>query len=187
MSDQSKQSNYVKLILSVIVGVVVVALAVWMAAPSSSNPVPPPARNDANSVSVLQGNLLLVQQIGDDGHGHQIHTGAPVAVIVTGTPTIDDLCRAAVAVNSYGADHPEQEAASLRNLCQQAQANLDSKNYDNCSQDLIHLGRNVNTSYNGHYRLDLAFTNGNIDRACSNDVSYGNDLRSSTLNESVLH
>jgi hypothetical protein len=121
-------------------------------------------------IGTKDSGVLVKQQWGKADNGDPIQVGAP-SITVVGTPTIDNLCLGAIAVNNYSADEPLSEAADLQQYCNEA------KTYDAkgstfwCTVNLSDLAENVNTGYKGAFRLAGAFTNTTVSTACHDKLA----------------
>ena len=173
-------------VASFVLGCLIAGILVMLSTPSPAKPLP--AYADANTVSSRMGNVLLVQQTVTNESGAPAYIGAPMAVLTTDSPTVDDMCNAAYAVNSFSSFNVQRDNAGLFTYCRQAKMDLRDRSYHDCVQDLTTMGRMVyNGAYgSGNYLLDSVFTNGHITRACHDDVYFGYYLRNGSLAQSVL-
>jgi len=120
-----------------------------------------------------------------DDDKHPMQVGAPTITVV-GIPTINNLCAGAIAVNSYAADNPTDEAKSLQKYCNDATAWDAKGNTFECTGSLIDLAQSVNTGYKGAYRLAGAFTNTTVSTACHDDRALSEYKRLNIGNQPIV-
>ncbi len=111
-------------------------------------------------------NLIITPERDKADNGTTIQVGPPTITLRDSSKaSIADLCAIAIAVNSYGADNPTDEANALRAYCNRATTAATVNDTWTCTNALVDLADNVNTGYNGARHM-AAFTNTTVSTAC---------------------
>ncbi|HSX43342.1 MAG TPA: hypothetical protein VLF59_04620 [Candidatus Saccharimonadales bacterium] len=122
---------------------------------------------------------------GPDSYGTPMRTDAPI-LSATGTPTITDFCQAAIDVNSYGADEPENEAHELQKYCDSAATAFKANDGSHCTAELQKLATSINFGWHGAYHLAKAFTWDRLYDTCNGTYQLDH-MNSDLIGASVVH
>lgn len=121
-------------------------------------------------IGTEKSGVQVKQQWGMDDDKHPMQVGAPTIKVV-GTPTINNMCQGAIAVNNYAADNPADEAKGLQKYCDDATTADKNGDTFGCSDALTKLAQATNTGYKGSYRIAGAFNSNTVAEACHDGLA----------------